>query len=427
MRAKFGTVNLLGATVALPAALALVLAVLVTATAMPLGGAVCLAAEAAEPSDPAPPEPPPPAADKAYDVMSVDADQRKRESEVRNIALRAKQLSPEHRKQIEDYVEKYYLARWTQPENRAKLAIVGDQKALRRELRSFIESPLTEKEPHDYLNGVVLKTLGKIAAGNYHPQARTNAMLAIGELNESEPRAGQAPKPLPAALTLMLKELQSDKQMDAVRVTALVGIMRHARLKAIPAADPNFAGVTQAAVKIIEEPMPAGRTPEGHGWMQSQAADILGELGVSGANGAVAQALGKLIGDSDAQLTARRSAAKALGRLNMAGGNVGDAKKLAAALASLAVAVCEVEERGPASRKRLRERVVVIGIGLRGPDENGGVKSVASDADARKIVDALDASLKALGEAVDRGGDEATLVDKIGKQRKQLQEAIKAG
>ena len=63
----------------------------------------------------------------------------------------------------------------------------------------------------------------KLAAGNYHPAVRVNAMLMIGDLNRVE----QPPTPLPEALTVMIAAVQSDQLSDAVRATAMVGIKRH--------------------------------------------------------------------------------------------------------------------------------------------------------------------------------------------------------
>ena len=69
-----------------------------------------------------------------------------------------------------------------------------------------------------------------MAKQNYHPAARYNAMLIVGELNDKEAVKGgsspTAPEPSAQALIAMLKELDSPTQIDPVRVACLINYGR---------------------------------------------------------------------------------------------------------------------------------------------------------------------------------------------------------
>ena len=64
----------------------------------------------------------------------------------------------------------------------------------------------------------------------YHPAVRCNAMLAIGSLNEQEAEVGHSHAvPLSASLPILLNAVKNADDSDAVRVVALVGLVRHCR------------------------------------------------------------------------------------------------------------------------------------------------------------------------------------------------------
>lgn len=225
--------------------------------------------------------------------------------------------------------------------------------------REFLETYLARyysrdndqsKKAHDYVvNELALKEMEKIANGRYHPAVRYNAMLLIGELNDKEMvrTAGAPAEPLPAALPVMALALVSKEptQIDAVRVAALVGILRHAERESereIPAFDEKTKnGLISIMLRIIDGAEPPGtRSPEGQLWMKRRAVNVLGALGDTGAPDATAPGgvvLGKLdsiLSDDKADTLLRCDAAVALGRIRFKSSP--DATHYAVLLADLA-------------------------------------------------------------------------------------------
>ena len=120
---------------------------------------------------------------------------------------------------FDQYYNEYLLARWSQVKNVSRLL------DFRRELHNNLVKARSG-EVHDHLNTLALEYLNKLATGNYHPVVQVNAMLMIGDLNKEE-GVGTAAKPLPAALDVMLADVQNAKVSDAVRAEAIIGIQRH--------------------------------------------------------------------------------------------------------------------------------------------------------------------------------------------------------
>jgi len=210
------------------------------------------------------------------------------------------------------------------------------------------------------------------AAGDCHPAVRINAILMIGRLNASLPaRLSDPPAPLPAALDkVLLPALTDPNQIDGVRAVALVGILRHARLKAIAA--PNDARVRSEMLKILAAKNVAGRSAAGNRWFRARAADVLGELGP---NGAVVTGLAGVIGESspatataadqEGLLSVRCAAAGALGKFNLSGAAGLNVTDLAIKLGQLAVAVCDFEDKAAEfSRGRLKGRLMAVSDAL---------------------------------------------------------------
>ena len=85
---------------------------------------------------------------------------------------------------------------------------------------------------------------------------------------------------MPEALPVLLKNAEDPKQLDAVRVAALVGVVRRV------AAGLNEADekkVTALTLNLLKTPGPEGLTGDGYAWLLAQAADILGRLHGAGA------------------------------------------------------------------------------------------------------------------------------------------------
>ena len=199
--------------------------------------------EPAEPADITPKN------DKGYDEDPVDAaGQRKNQLKVGQIILAGK-FAAGDQEVFDDYYNKYVLARWSLVENLPSLP------AYRQDLRNQLKRAKSG-QVHDELSALALEYMNKLAAGNYHPTVRINAMLMIGDLNGVEQSGNEPPAPLDSAVPVLLAAVENSDLSDALRAAAMVGILRHA---AAGVRDDNTRKAMIAAMlKIVEEDIPAG-------------------------------------------------------------------------------------------------------------------------------------------------------------------------
>ena len=257
----------------------------------------------------------PAAAPSAFKSLPVDESQAKRRGDIPRI-LRAQAFQPGEDKLFETYYLTYAFPRWTLPENLSSVA--NFRAELRRDLYTGRSGP-----PYDRLVNLTLTFMTQLVKDrSFHPAVRYNAMAAIADLNVSLPPPGDTKtpeQPLPAALDLMLAVLQDPAQIDAVRIAALQGLVRHAGL---PMADTQKRD--QQVLPLLlqwasaKDP-PSGRTKVGHAWMRALAIQALGALGLPGSNGQVVKTLTGVLTESDTPLIPRLAAAKALGRIQYKG------------------------------------------------------------------------------------------------------------
>ena len=140
----------------------------------------------------------------------------------------------------------------------------------------------------------------------YHPVARVNAMLAIGELNS------------PTAQTLL--DTVRNGAFSGIRVAAMTGLVRMAggsSGKGVLLADEKFINSMIALAKFHPK---KSEGVDGFYWMRGQAADVLAELQSTGTKGEVPQALLSMLTDTELPIPLRSKAARALGKLDYAGG-----------------------------------------------------------------------------------------------------------
>jgi len=237
------------------------------------------------------------------------------------------QFGQEEQKRLQAYYWGYSLPRWTLPEYRSELAGNPEQleettRGLRVELQNELRNG-RNKAAFDFVTNLVLKSMENLArpypAGerSFHPATRINAMLTIGELGANPPASfSDVPLPLPDALPILLNHLRDPEQIDGVRVAALVGINRHADLGGIDTPQARQA-IVNAMVALINSSRPADRSADGHAWMRSQAADVLGKLGIAAAG--VPQGLTAMVADAALPISVRCVPAEALGKLNYTG------------------------------------------------------------------------------------------------------------
>ena len=224
-------------------------------------------------------------------------------------------------------------------------------------------------ETRNYLLRITLAKMKDIANGNYHPAARVNAMLIISELNAVEVVQGTAPvppRPYLEAFTVMADTLADPQQLDAVKVAAMLGIVRHLKLESWPRTRQNDAikkvdqaerdRVNNLALAMLNQKQPpAGRTVDGHAWMQRRAIDILAALGTIGTNVNATQAIDAMVADETALMSLRCSAAEALGYLDLPPETRLDPIVTAKKLGDLAVYICKREAKRHDDQKAFLE------------------------------------------------------------------------
>ena len=210
-------------------------------------------------------------------------------------------------------------------------------------LRNHIQKT-RRPEIHDHLVQLTFRSMKDIASNNYHPAVRYHAMMIIGDLNSKEMTtpgpSGTPPVPLAEARDFMLAELGNAKQVDAVRVAALLGILRHAEISAYGA--PLAPAAKQNIVKVIlplatDKNVPADRSPEGHAWMRSRAVEVLAYLGRPQYDAPLVQTLTTIMADSNEPTSLRFAALTSLGRMNLSGATNFSGDQLARQMAMLAV------------------------------------------------------------------------------------------
>lgn len=291
---------------------------------------------------------------------------------------------------FDDYFKKYALARWTDPKLRSQLH------ALRQRHRADL---MMAKEPaHTALVKLTLEVMQELIRPdkNYHPAVRGNAMLMIGELNSVERGVTTAATPSPEALKVMLDVVDAAKgakYSEGVKVAALVGLRRHA--EAGRASMPQAATVTKAMLAILAAKAPGNRPAEGHYWMQGQACEILGLIGLPGDKSIIVRALDYTLRSETAPANTRAAAASALGRIKLVPEASVNATQLAANTAQFVADVCDAElalyERfEPIYRRRVKAAIQAALLALNGDPKatppTTGIKGLAASPGATKYV-----------------------------------------
>ena len=279
-------------------------------------------------------------------TLSVDESQNKQRSTIDRI-LRSRKFSAGEEKFFVEYHHRFALTRWSLPKNRALLS--GYRKDLENEFKNGRSGI-----PYDKLNEIVLSFMSRLAMATprdegapkprpFHPASRVNAMLMIGELNSVLAKPPTTPPvPVPEALPVMLSAVTDPDQLDAVKVAALAGIVRHATLGGITAAEARKQ-VADIMLELARRESSAGRSDDGHAWMRSQACEVLGLLESTGDKNEVSTALAEITADTDLPFFLRTAAATSLGKLKYPSGGSFDSTKAAAALGQLIIDVCTAE------------------------------------------------------------------------------------
>jgi hypothetical protein len=205
---------------------------------------------------------------------------------------------------------------------------------MRKDFRTLFLQPATNRQAIDRLNQLTLESMRAIANDNYHPIARYNAMLLIADLNEDE----GTETPYKLALVDLVKAVLNPNTIDAVRVAALVGIVRHAKAGIDPAWQGHMAKYMGDIVS--QSKAPAGRSPEGHDWMRRRALQALIAMYTKAeppADGQFTQLLSAVLEEKDSAMELRAEAAEALLTVKIIPPPKFDSAKMAAGIGQVAV------------------------------------------------------------------------------------------
>jgi hypothetical protein len=376
---------------------------------------------------------PAPPADGGFKVIATaaafktSAARKKEYNEILQL-LREGPLDTVNRSRIETFLRQVVFAEWTQPTFRPQLA------KLRLEFRNkeLRQISAADDAKHAFINDVTLKGMIAIANDNYHPAVRHNAMMLIGDLNAKEAGTGAMAtpaEPLPQALTekgALLESAENAQLPPAVRVAALIGILRHAENGA-KMQPPTKESIRAAMVRVLKEKKPAENTsPDGHAWLRMRAADVLGVLALPGADNESAKELAKVIDEADAPLMLRCAAARSLGRLKL--GAAADLKvaEIAGALGNLTLEVCSAElarseaaNESPSART-LGHRTVCIQVALKGEDDKGGIGALKAEGNDKTVLDGVSKTVLEIAGSFDHADAATDIKPKVEELEKLL-------
>jgi len=311
--------------------------------AQPAGAAQPKAAAQPEAAAPAKEEPP------AYIDEPLDEEQeavkalKGKRFAVTQILRNGTFESQQQQTEFENYYDQYALARWKDLSRTHQLS------DYRKDLANELKMGKTGA-PHETLVDKAMSFCTDLVTGNYHPAVKVNAMLVIGDLNERDTTLPtEQPVPLPAALPLLLQAVNDPDQLDAVKVVALLGIIRHATLNAeLGIGDQNLRDtqLVPAMLQLATTKVQPGRSAEGHAWMRMLAMEALAAAGVLGDEtdpGKVPRALADIVAEKEASMLTRCAAARALGKLTYPAGLDLDPVALGVSLGQLAAEACAAE------------------------------------------------------------------------------------
>jgi hypothetical protein len=204
---------------------------------------------------------------------------------------------------------------------------VNETADLRARLRSDLRAAERAAKPDafDRLTPLVLKSMLAIAHGpEYHPAARLNAMLLLGDL-DARVTAGGTTRfvPHPEALPHLLAAVGAPGETvsgvdDSLRCAALHSLVRHGKAAGQDSADRQ--AIIKAALAVASnDVVPKGRSQEVHEWVRRRSVIVLEstiKAGASDLDVAASDRLRALIADRGLALKLRLDAAQAFGRTN---------------------------------------------------------------------------------------------------------------
>lgn len=246
-------------------------------------------------------------------------------------ALGSAALTDEEKKLI-DAGAKYWVHRFTMKKYREeeapkKVEKTGPDKVanpkerlpdLRKRFLDLIKLSGKTQVAREYFLKQVTDLCGKDDILGNHFVVRQNIILLLGQLPQSNPTVPKNTEqpPYDPAYAVLLKVIKDDKQHDALKVDALIGLLRICRL-GLPLPDANN---DRKRAEIAMALVPELAKKSTHWWYQCRLAECLGMAAVTfdpanKTNPIVLQTLAEAVADDTRHFQARVEAAKAIGRL----------------------------------------------------------------------------------------------------------------
>jgi len=251
----------------------------------------------------------------AFTVIKPVAGEMQNAGEVTRLLQSGGNLDDAGTATINNYLQRYYFARWTDPKN------AGELTKYQREMQTFVDGISNQQGKEFLLSRLSYYLYGFASKKDFYPGCRYNAIIALGELDSGQTNG--RPVPYLRALALLLRAYNNkgdddDMANEAVRLGALLGIRRHvilgitnvaardeqvAKLLMSIAADtpykkdeledsektgPNNV-IVLAAQSNAEKTSEPQRTVDQHNWFRNRAINTLGYL--SGASKATQDAI----------------------------------------------------------------------------------------------------------------------------------------
>jgi hypothetical protein len=281
-------------------------------------------------------------------AMSAQAAQAQSAFEVRKIVIAGANPVGADKAALDTFFGKGMLGALQAPSTGDKVPALRT-KAYKNIIRGAAKNPAL-----DYVNSLLLKGCTAILRGNYPPASKINALLLIGELNDSD--ATNNVKPLPGALPVLTMALNVPERMDYLKPPAMVGLKRFAQERAIPPAE--APKLQEALLKLVnQQDAPPGRTASAHSFLRRSAAEVLAAMGDPGPDNRVLKALAGIAADPNARLSLRCSMARQIGELKFPPDAKVDLQQVASALGRQTVENCrqeltraDAEDREPSRR-----------------------------------------------------------------------------
>ena len=184
----------------------------------------------------------------AYTVLKPVMSELSKRDEVTRL-LQSGTLDDEAKTTVNNYLQRYELARWTDPKN------VAEYPKYKKELQSIITNVSNPQGKEFLLSRLTVLLSGFATKTDFLPACRYNAVLALGELDTGQ--TDGRPTPYLRALQRLLQIYANqgdgtDPAHEAIRLGALLGIRRHVIL-GITNAKARNESVPELLISIVAD------------------------------------------------------------------------------------------------------------------------------------------------------------------------------